>query len=114
MIDFREPIQVHIEVDVEDISGVRYIFDYAARKGDPSLAYFCPKCGEIWARAFASQYDWVSISKPCPSCGGSGSLRNYFHWKDLAHYLTHIPADLARYEFLCFSSNPELWDTPGR
>lgn len=31
-----------------------------------SLVYFCPKCGEIWARAYDTQAtDWMVVTRGC-------------------------------------------------
>lgn len=33
---------------------------------DTSLAYFCPHCGEVWARRWLSDAPWSTINLGCP------------------------------------------------
>ena len=56
----------------------------------PHTAYFCPKCGDLWAREiFTYEFDyaprvrssWAVESRPCVSCG-DGQLLSGHHSLD--------------------------------
>lgn len=34
-----------------------------------SYAFFCPACGEIWARCFVEGEPWAVVHTPCERCG---------------------------------------------
>lgn len=34
----------------------------------PKLAYCCPSCGEIWARAITPHPEWMFLTRPCERC----------------------------------------------
>lgn len=37
-----------------------------------SIAFFCPKCGEIWARAAVEGAEWRTSHVECSDCGKLG------------------------------------------
>lgn len=74
----------------------------------PSYAYFCPHCGEIWAR-FVSQYSkpWVVITSGCDRCGiphlfsePAGSIRLLYD----PNFDNSLPLDLLEREVLLLRS----------
>ena len=69
-----------------------------------NVAFFCPLCGDIWARRVVEGGDpqWVLWNRLCKrhpssiSRGCSGSV-----WQNYdTEYLTNMPLDLLRREFL--------------
>ena len=40
----------------------------------PSTAYFCPTCGEIWARILVEGTSWNMLLIPCQAHGGGEFL----------------------------------------
>lgn len=68
-----------------------------------SLAFFCPQCGEVWARRIISPGTrWNAITHECPKhrspryCEPEGSIWMNYN-KD---YLEHLPLEVLRYETL--------------
>lgn len=63
----------------------------AVRRYDPrtargalisSLAFFCPKCGEIWARIDGGEeFPWYCAQQRCP-LHGTGSLNHPYDYAD--------------------------------
>jgi len=39
-----------------------------------SLAYFCPHCGEVWARFIAPGRSWQVLTRNCDRCGIPNTL----------------------------------------
>lgn len=71
-----------------------------------NIAFFCPFCGDIWARRIVPDGDpqWTLWTRPCAkhpnsiSRGISGSV-----WQDYdTEYLNHMPLELLRREFLLY------------
>ncbi len=66
------------------VGGARRPYDRRGRARLESLAFFCPQCGEIWARIEAADKSlpWYAAHQPCPR-HGTGSL---WHSYDIGRY----------------------------
>ena len=104
----------------EDRVGYTYTTPYSHF----NLAYFCPRCGNIWARAERMGNEMVAFARSpsitfiteyhiCKPCGGDGSLLSYTHFQILDNYLSSISTAQLQYEFLIFSSSPDNYFFPG-
>lgn len=81
----------------------------------PHLAFFCPTCGEIWARGIydydfdyeprsnLSALHWLVESRRCPEHGDGTLLSGYLH------HLSDCDKALLAREALVLSLNPHLW-----
>ena len=81
--------------------GLEYI--HAQAHPPYSYAYFCPQCGELWARRIISPATrWVTLTHECIRheapryCEPGGSI-----WKNLdTDFLKHLPKEILRREAL--------------
>jgi hypothetical protein len=83
-----------------------------------SLAYFCPSCGEVWARIHCTAPDqetyWMVIHCPCHLHTPRGALdwsripgtltsafptKGHLSLLDWARAVEHLPAEILRREF---------------
>lgn len=67
-----------------------------------SLAYFCPSCGEIWARMWLARGPWDLVHRTCERCGPTtseplGEPGSFFHpWRQPP--IDNLPRELLLYE----------------
>lgn len=63
-----------------------------------STAFFCPSCGEIWARRICkpSPNGWSVHTSPCQKHGGGSLLRSSYEESSLSN--SSIPLEWFRYE----------------
>lgn len=93
MIDGKLVCQAPISVE----------FSHAQPHAPYSYAYFCPQCGELWARRIISPATrWNVLTHECPKheapryCEPAGSI-----WKQLdPDFLNHLPKEILRREAL--------------
>lgn len=70
---------------------------------NPSLAYFCTACGNVWGRVVLGSGGWHSVSIRCRAHGG-GSFLTPLLWWDHTNGKTHdaqlstFPEPILRYE----------------
>jgi len=79
-------------------------FTYPSRlPSDKGVAYFCPHCGEIFARSFDAIHamHWTVVIGYCREHGQGGVLTG--------EELRHAPRAFLEYELSC--SGPPLWQT---
>ena len=49
---------------------------------EPDIAFFCPRCGDVWARAIANKgFEWLVLTKYCLGHGDGSLLMET--WTDL-------------------------------
>jgi len=60
-----------------------------------SKLWFCPHCGDVWARAVVEKAEWQSYRVPCPKHPKGGSL--WLSWDK--EYLAALPKPVLEYEF---------------
>ncbi len=74
-----------------------------------SLAFFCPGCGDVWARFMIDDglgTLWTSHNRPCAKCG-IGSV-----WQDapfFAPLMAAMPLKVVAREFLLAMDEPSLY-----
>ena len=66
-----------------------------------NLAFFCPSCGEVWARVVdSSASGWHSVTRGCaqhPRSGADDSAGSFIHpW--IQHGLPELPDAVLEYE----------------
>jgi predicted RNA-binding Zn-ribbon protein involved in translation (DUF1610 family) len=67
-----------------------------------SRAFFCPSCGDIWARWTIARFTHCSLEfRNCANHGG-GFYSSYL----IHHSLVSLPRELLNREFLLASENP--------
>ena len=69
-----------------------------------SLAYFCPKCGEVWARIAMSdsrgvQQDFLCIHVACEKHGSTWHVPGSLLVDHVQYLLDAFPPDALRWEF---------------
>lgn len=69
----------------------------------PSLAHFCPFCGNIWARLLVPGQLWHTVTASCSACppydgAGKPSGSLFLSWN--LRQLDEFPPELIRREFL--------------
>lgn len=54
---------------------VPFFYRHGQRISPKSHAFFCPVCGEIWARIFIPDTKWYVIHRECSAHGNGWDLR---------------------------------------
>ncbi len=70
---------------------------------NPSLAYFCRRCGEVWGRVTLGSGGWNSVYIPCSTHGGGSYIKPLIWWdhpngRDLSSQLRTLPEPILRHE----------------
>lgn len=95
---------------------VDHLFIHGQKCSPRSIAWFCPKCGDIWARCATISIgvnktsEWSTITRICGSCGSSINLSklqppgtiidSYLLWNEQAN-IDDLPEKLILNELNC-------------
>lgn len=72
-----------------------------------SVAYFCPRCGEIWGRLAIEAGTWALVQRPCPK-HGDGRLSDLSRYTRLeSEFGDDWPPAAVKYEFERFLERAE-------
>lgn len=62
-----------------------------------STAYFCPACGEVWARIMLEGARWLAVTAPCSKHTSSSRKGGYFIMPWRKTYW-ELPQEVLKYE----------------